>query len=80
MANRHSETRTAGALSNRLAKRRHTRVLTQAGLAAPAGVSGKTVNKVERGLFVPSTILGWKQAIISDTSLEKRFWRRFDNP
>lgn len=41
---------------------RMARDLTQAELAARVGVSRKTVNTVENGVFVPSTVLALKLA------------------
>jgi putative transcriptional regulator len=47
----------AGALQNTLREARAERGLTQEALAALVGVTRKTINTVERGRFVPSTIL-----------------------
>ena len=44
-------------LTNRLKDIRNQRGLTQADLAEMAGVSRKTINTVENGVFVPSTLL-----------------------
>jgi putative transcriptional regulator len=44
-------------LMNRLKDVRASRNLTQADLAQLAGVSRKTINTVENGVFVPSTTL-----------------------
>jgi putative transcriptional regulator len=44
-------------LENRLKEIRGARGLTQADLAEMAGVSRKTINTVENGVFVPSTTL-----------------------
>jgi putative transcriptional regulator len=44
-------------LANRLKEIRGQRGLTQADLAELAGVSRKTINTVENGIFVPSTTL-----------------------
>lgn len=49
-------------LSNRLHALRAERGLTQAALAALVGVSRKTINTVENGVFVPSTLLALKLA------------------
>jgi putative transcriptional regulator len=49
-------------LANRLRELRAERDLTQAGLAAEVGVSRKTINTVENGVFVPSTLLALKLA------------------
>jgi len=49
-------------LSNRLHDLRAERELTQAALAELVGVSRKTINTVENGVFVPSTLLALKLA------------------
>ncbi|MEZ5938002.1 MAG: helix-turn-helix transcriptional regulator [Hyphomonadaceae bacterium] len=49
-------------LANRLKEARASRSLTQAELAALVGVSRKTINTVENGVFVPSTVLALKLA------------------
>jgi putative transcriptional regulator len=48
--------------------------LTQAELAALAGVSRKTINTVENGVFVPSTILALSLARALGTPVEELFW------
>ena len=52
--------------------------MTQSDLAAAAGVSRKTINTVERGVFVPSTILTLKLAALLDTPVEDLFWLSVD--
>lgn len=47
--------------------------LTQEELAALIGVTRKTVNTIERGHFVPSTLLALKLAAALDTSVEELF-------
>ncbi len=49
-------------LYNRLLVLRTERGLTQAALAELVGVSRKTINTVENGVFVPSTLLALKLA------------------
>ena len=49
-------------LSNRLRELRTAQNLTQAGLAERVGVSRKTINTVENGVFIPSTLLALKLA------------------
>ena len=49
-------------LANRLREHRAERELTQAALAELVGVSRKTINTVENGVFVPSTTLALKLA------------------
>ena len=52
----------SGQLSNRLRDAREELNLTQAQLAEAVGVSRKTINTVENGVFVPSTVLALKLA------------------
>lgn len=52
----------AEGLSNRLRELRAERDLTQAALAERVGVSRKTINTVENGIFVPSAALALKLA------------------
>ena len=52
----------AEGLSNRLRDLRSERDLTQAALAELVGVSRKTINTVENGVFVPSATLALKLA------------------
>jgi len=49
-------------LDNRLFVLRSERGLTQAALAELVGVSRKTINTVENGVFIPSTVLALKLA------------------
>jgi putative transcriptional regulator len=49
-------------LANRLLELRGGQGLTQAALAELVGVSRKTVNTVENGIFIPSTVLALKLA------------------
>ena len=52
----------AEALGNRLREAREAAGWTQAELAERIGVSRKTVNTVENGVFVPSTVVALKLA------------------
>lgn len=52
----------ADRLDNRLLAVRSERGLTQAALAELVGVSRKTINTVENGVFIPSTVLALKLA------------------
>jgi putative transcriptional regulator len=61
-------------LGNRLKDIRAERGLTQADLAVQAGVSRKTINTVENGVFVPSTILALALAQTLNTSVEDLFY------
>lgn len=47
--------------------------LTQAELADRVGVSRKTINTVENGVFTPSTLLALKLAAALNTSVEALF-------
>jgi putative transcriptional regulator len=60
-------------LDNRLKERRTDLGLTQAELAERVGVTRKTVNTVENGVFVPSTILALKLGKALDRSVEDLF-------
>jgi len=50
--------------------------LTQAELAERAGVSRKTINTVENGVFVPSTTLALLLARTLGVTVEELFWLR----
>lgn len=52
----------AEALGNRLREAREAAGWTQAELAERIGVSRKTVNTVENGVFIPSTVVALKLA------------------
>jgi putative transcriptional regulator len=52
----------AEGFANRLRDLRSERDLTQAALAERVGVSRKTINTVENGVFVPSALLALKLA------------------
>lgn len=52
----------ADALSNRVREAREAKGWTQAQLAEIMGVSRKTVNTVENGVFIPSTVVALKLA------------------
>lgn len=60
-------------LSNRLKVLRAERDWTQAELAEIVGVSRKTINTIERGVFVPSTVLALKLARAFGVSVEDVF-------
>lgn len=63
-------------LGSRLKEVRTAAGLTQADLAERAGVSRKTVNTVENGVFSPSTILALSLARALGTTVEGLFWLR----
>lgn len=60
-------------LDNDLSSLRTAAGLTQAQLAAAAGVTRKTINTVERGHYVPSTVLALRLAAALDTTVEEIF-------
>jgi putative transcriptional regulator len=65
-------------LDNRLREERARRDLTQAQLAELVGVSRKTINTVENGIFVPSTVLALRLAKALGTTVEELFRLRAD--
>ncbi|WP_375391440.1 helix-turn-helix transcriptional regulator [uncultured Sphingomonas sp.] len=60
-------------LANDLRAAREALGLTQAALAEQVGVSRKTVNTVENGVFVPSTLLALKLAAALGRPVEALF-------
>jgi putative transcriptional regulator len=60
-------------LDNRLKALRSSAGLTQAELARMVGVSRKTINTVENGVFVPSTILALKLSKALGAQVEQVF-------
>jgi putative transcriptional regulator len=60
-------------LKNRLKEARAAAELTQAELAVRVSVSRKTINTVENGVFVPSTILALSLAQALGTTVEDLF-------
>jgi len=60
-------------LRNRLRDERAAHGLTQAALAESVGVSRKTINTVENGVFIPSTLLALKIARALGRSVEEIF-------
>ncbi|HEX8584458.1 MAG TPA: helix-turn-helix transcriptional regulator [Allosphingosinicella sp.] len=64
----------ADGLGNRLNQLRGERGLTQAGLAEAVGVSRKTINTVENGVFIPSALLALKIARALGRPVEEVFF------
>lgn len=60
-------------LGNDLKKAREDLGLTQAALAERVGVSRKTINTVENGVFIPSTLLALKLAAALGKPVEALF-------
>ena len=61
-------------LANRLKDRRTELELTQGQLADLCRVSRKTINTVENGVFIPSTVLALKLARVLQRSVNELFW------
>jgi len=61
-------------LGNALRQLRGEAGLTQEELAGAIGVSRKTINTVENGVFVPSTVLALRLAQALDVPFERIFW------
>jgi putative transcriptional regulator len=61
-------------LGNRLKQARASLGWTQADLAQRVGVSRKTINTVENGVFVPSTLLALGLAQTLGQSVEELFF------
>jgi putative transcriptional regulator len=61
-------------LANRLKELRAELGLTQAELAERVGVTRKTINTVENGIFTPSTLLAIKLAEALSVPVERLFW------
>ncbi|WP_031551915.1 helix-turn-helix transcriptional regulator [Parvularcula oceani] len=61
-------------LANRLKELRAERGLTQEALAEAVEVTRKTINTVERGRFVPSTVLALKLAAVLGVRVEEVFF------
>ena len=60
-------------LVNHLRQLRTDRGWTQAELAARVGVSRKTINTVENGIFVPSTVVALRLAQALSLPVERLF-------
>ena len=60
-------------LTNRLKELRARDRLTQAELAAKVSVTRKTINTVENGIFIPSTVLTLKLARVFNLPVEEIF-------
>jgi len=60
-------------LSNNLREIRKSRGLTQQQLSESADVSRKSINAVENGVYIPSTVLALKIAKTLECSVEELF-------
>lgn len=61
-------------LGNAIKERRTAAGLTQAELAERVGVTRKTVNTIENGVFSPSALLAIKLAAALNVPVEELFW------
>ena len=61
-------------LANKIKERRGELGLTQSELAEQVGVTRKTVNTVENGVFTPSATLAIKLSQALGVSVEQLFW------
>jgi putative transcriptional regulator len=61
-------------LANALKAKRAELGLTQAELAERVGVTRKTINTVENGVFTPSALLAIKLAKALSVPVERLFW------
>jgi putative transcriptional regulator len=66
-------------VGNRLKQWRVKKELTQADLAKIAGVSRKTINTVENGVFVPSVFLALVLARELGTTVESLFFLTYES-
>lgn len=60
-------------MKNRIRVERAERRMTQQQLAEAVGVSRQTVNAIEAGKFIPSTLLALKIARLFEKSVEEVF-------
>ena len=61
-------------LQNDIKTLRKNKGMTQSELADVIEVSRKTVNTIENGVFVPSTVLALKLANALEVKVEELFW------
>ncbi|NOU58690.1 helix-turn-helix domain-containing protein [Marinifilum caeruleilacunae] len=60
-------------MKNTIKVERAKKDITQAGLAYKLGVSRQTINAIEKGKFVPSTVLALKMARFFECNVEDIF-------
>lgn len=65
---------TRAMLRNDLKRYRAQKGWTQVELAEKVGVSRKTINTVENGVFIPSTVLALRLAKALGAKVESIFW------
>ena len=61
-------------LQNDIKTLRKNKGMTQSELADVIEVSRKTINTIENGVFVPSTVLALKLANALEVKVEELFW------
>ena len=61
-------------MKNSIRVARAERRMTQQQLAEAVGVSRQTVNAIESGKFIPSTVLALKVARLFERPVEEIFW------
>lgn len=66
-------------MKNRIRAERAELRMTQQALAEATGVSRQTINAIETGRFVPSTVLALKIARVFQTSVEQIFQLESDD-
>ncbi len=66
-------------MKNRIRAERAELRMTQQALAEATGVSRQTINAIETGRFVPSTVLALKIARVFRTSVERIFQLESDD-
>lgn len=66
-------------MKNRIRAERAELRMTQQALAEATGVSRQTINAIETGRFVPSTVLALKIARVFRTSVEQIFQLESDD-
>jgi|TARA_B100001964_G_scaffold153711_1_gene169080 putative transcriptional regulator len=61
-------------LQNNIKSLRKNKGMTQMELAEEIEVSRKTINTIENGVFIPSTVLALKLAKALQVKVEELFW------
>ena len=60
-------------LNNQLEQRRKASDLTQSVLAEKVGVSRKSINSIENGIYIPTTVLALKMATALNCTIHDLF-------
>ena len=60
-------------LNNQLEERRRASSLTQSVLAEKVGVSRKSINSIENGIYIPTTVLALKIAKVLNCTIHDLF-------